>query len=233
MEFAVLASAFRNETAAVYHRSKLSRLTHNNDISTKVIFKYRATWLCAAYFLTYVGTETAISGWIVSFMLRNRGATPYLASLSSSGYWVGMAVGRLVLGFATDRIGVRRATGLYFICALGIEVLFAVLSSAAVSVALMTLLGFVMGPFFPSGVVVLTRLLPGELHVSAVSFVASLGQVGGACLPFAIGAVVQGLGIGVFRYAILIQTFLALLVWFAFARLRQTMLPLLTARNED
>lgn len=166
-------------------------------------------------------------------MLRNRGATPYLAGLSSSGYWAGMAVGRLILGFATDKIGVRRATCLYFICALGIEVLFAVLSSAALSVALMTLLGFVMGPLFPSGVVVLTRMLPGELHVSAVSFVASLGQVGGAFLPFAIGAVVQGLGIGVFRYAIFIQTFLALLVWFAFARLRQTKIPFLAARNED
>ncbi|CAO2650243.1 Nn.00g015350.m01.CDS01 [Neocucurbitaria sp. VM-36] len=233
LEFAVLLSAFKNETASVYLQNKQSRLTHTENISTNTIFRYRATWLCAAYFLTYVGTETAISGWIVSFMLRHRGAPPYLASLSSSGYWVGMAIGRLVLGFATDRIGVRRATGLYFVCALGIEILFAVLSSAAVSVTLMTLLGFVMGPLFPSGVVVLTRLLPGELHVSAVSFVASLGQVGGAFLPFAIGAVVQGLGIGVFRYAILVQTFLALLVWVAFARVRQTMRLLLTTRNED
>ncbi|KAF1840640.1 MFS transporter-like protein [Cucurbitaria berberidis CBS 394.84] len=233
LEFVVLVSAFRNETASAYHQTKQFRLTHTSKISTKAIFRYPATWLCAAYFLTYVGTETAISGWIVSFMLRNRGATPYIAGLSSSGYWVGMAFGRLILGFATDGMGVRRATGLYFIFALGIEVLFAVLSSAAVSVALMTLLGFFMGPLFPSGVVVLTRLLPGELHVAAVSFVASLGQVGGAFLPFAIGAVVQSLGIGVFRFAILVQTFLALLVWYAFARLRQTVLPLLAARNED
>lgn len=229
----MLVSAFRNDTASVYRRSKQSKLTQARKVSTKDVFKYRATWFCALYFLTYVGTETAISGWIVSFMLRNRGATPYIAGLSSSGYWVGMAVGRLVLGFATDRMGVRRAAGLYFVLALGIEVLFAVLSSVAVSVALMTLLGFAMGPLFPSGVVVLTRLLPGELHVAAVSFVASLGQVGGAFLPFAIGAVVQSLGIGVFRYAILLQTFLSLLVWIGFARLRRLVVPLLPARNEE
>jgi fucose permease len=153
-------------------------------------------------------------------MMVNRNASLYLASLASSGFWIGMAIGRLVLGFGTDRLGVRRATVLYFLCAIGLEILFAVLSSAVVSIGLMTLLGFMLGPLFPSGVVVLTRLLPRELHIAAVSFVASLGQIGGALLPFAIGAVVQSLGIGVFRYAILLQTTLALGVWIAFARLR-------------
>ena len=217
----LLVFAFRNETASVYRQSKQFDVTESK-VDAKAIFRHRATWLCAAYFLTYVGTETAISGWVVSFMLRNRGATPYLASLSSSGYWIGMAIGRLLLGFGTDRIGVRRAMVLYFLFAIGLEALFATLTSPIASVVLMALLGFVMGPLFPSGVVVLTRLLPRELHIAAVSFVASLGQVGGALLPFAIGAVVQSLGIGVFRYAILLQTAIALAVWFAFARLRAT-----------
>jgi len=201
-------------------------------VDHKAIFKHRATWFCAAYFLAYVGTETAISGWVVTFMLRSRNATPYLASLASSGFWIGMAIGRLVLGFGTDRMGVRRATVLYFLCAIGLEVLFAVLSSPVGLVVVMTGLGFVLGPMFPSGVVVLTRLLPAKLHISAVSFVASLGQVGGAFLPFAIGAVVQSLGIGVFRIAILVQTVLALAVWIGYARLRSHIAPQHTARAE-
>jgi fucose permease len=214
-----LASAFRHEDASAYRQSKQSKLTTTKS-DVKAIFKYSATWLCAAYFLTYVGTETAISGWIVSFMLRKRHVTAYLAGLSASGYWIGMAIGRLILGFITDRMGVRLATVLYFLFAIALEAIFAVTASATASIVLMTALGFVMGPLFPSGVVVLTRLLPAELHVAAVSFVASLGQVGGAFLPFAIGAVVQGLGIGVFCYAILAQTTLSLLMWVAFARLR-------------
>jgi fucose permease len=220
-ELLVLTVAFWDETGTVYRHSKRSDML-DSKIDAKAIFRFRATWLCALYFLTYVGTETAISGWVVSFMLRNRDATPYEASLASSGFWIGMAIGRLLLGFGTDRIGVRRATVLYFLFAGVLEVLFAVLSSPIASVVLMTLLGFVMGPLFPSGVVVLTRLLPGELHIAAVSFVSSLGQVGGAFLPFAIGAVVQSLGIGVFRYAILLQTVLSLGVWLAFARVRTT-----------
>ncbi|KAL6704804.1 hypothetical protein ACN47E_007608 [Coniothyrium glycines] len=227
-----LVTAFRHESATVYRQSKQSTLT-TTKIDVKAIFKFRATWLCAAFFLTYVGTETAISGWIVSFMLRERQSTVYLAGVAASGYWVGMAIGRLLLGFATDRIGVRRATGLYFVVAIALEILFAAVSSPTVSVVTMTALGFIMGPLFPSGVVVLTRLLPAELHVAAVSFVASLGQVGGAFLPFAIGAVIQTLGIGVFSFAILLQTALSLLVWILFARLRLQTKLALTEHRED
>tara|TARA_R110002003_G_scaffold998_1_gene21938 strand:+ start:1108 stop:1821 length:714 start_codon:yes stop_codon:yes gene_type:complete len=218
-ELLVLLYAFWNDTASVYRQRKQQGLAHT-AIDARVIFSYRATWLCAAYFLAYVGTETAISDWVVSFMIRKRSATPYVANLSSSGFWIGMAVGRLVLGFGTDRVGVRHATVLYFLCALVLQVLFATLTAPIVSVILMTLLGFVMGPMFPSGIVVLTRLLPAKLHIAAVSFVASLGQVGGASLPFAIGAVVHSLGIDVFRYAILLQSTVALAIWIAFAKLR-------------
>lgn len=210
-------TAFWSASASVY------RQTHPAEAfkgRSKEMLRHPATWCCAAFFLADVGVETAISGWIVSFMLRSRSATPYLAGLSSSGFWAGMAVGRLVLGPLTDRMGVRRATVLYFILAVLTEILFVVLPHAIVSVVLMVILGFLMGPLFPSGVIVLTQLLPKELHVAAVSFVASLGQVGGALLPFGIGAVVEGLGIGVFKYAILVQSVLAMLLWVVFARLR-------------
>lgn len=215
----ILSAAFWSESAAVY------RLTHQNEESddkahTKAALRFPATWWCAAYFLAYVGVETATSGWVVSFMLRSRSATPYLAGLSSSGFWAGMAIGRLVLGPLTDRIGVRKATVLYFAIAVIVEILFAILPYASISVVLMVILGFLMGPLFPSGVIVLTQLLPKELHIAAVSFVASLGQIGGALLPFGIGAVVEGLGIGVFCYAILVQSILAMLLWIAFSRLR-------------
>ncbi|KAJ5058706.1 MFS transporter-like protein [Bipolaris maydis] len=232
LSFIVQVAAFRHESASVYRQSKQSKMS-DSKVHLREIFKHPATWLCAAFFLTYVGVETSISGWVVSFMLRERHASDYVAGLSSSGYWIGMAIGRLVLGFATDRMGVRRATTLYFLFAIVFEALFAVFSSLEASVIFMTATGFVHGPLFPSGVVVLTRLLPAELHVAVVSFVASLGQIGGAFLPFAIGAVVQGLGIGVFRFAILVETLLALLVWLAFARLRPALLPISAAHTQD
>lgn len=202
----------------MYHQAHQSE-DADSKTHSRAMLKLPATWWCAAYFLADVGVETAISGWVVSFMLRSRAATPYLAGLSSSGFWAGMAVGRLVLGPLTDKVGVRKATAMYFSLAICVETLFAVLPFPVISVVLMVVLGFLMGPLFPSGVIVLTQLLPKELHIAAVSFVASLGQVGGALLPFGIGAVVEGLGIGVFRFAILLQSVIAMILWLAFAKL--------------
>lgn len=186
----------------------------------KAMFKYRAVWLSAAYFLAYVGTEFSISGWIVSFLTRARHATPFLASLSSSSFWTGMAVGRLCLGVVTDRVGVRRATTIYLSVAILLLISFAVAWSPVVSVLLASILGFSMGPLFPSGIVLLTRLLPTELHVSAVSFVNSVGQIGAALLPFAIGAAIQGLGIQVVVVVQIVQLLIALGLWLAFTRVK-------------
>ena len=79
------------------------------------------------------------------------------------------------------------------------------------SIVFITLVGFCMGPMFASGVIILTRLLPVELHVAAVSFVASTGRVGAALVPFGIGTIIKGFGIGVFRFAVSFLSILALL----------------------
>lgn len=180
---------------------------------------HAVTWICAVYFLVYVGTEAAISGWVVTFMLRARHASTYVASLSSSGFWIGMAAGRLVLGLVTDRVGVRVAATVYVIIAIAAQAVVAGVEVAAVSIVAVIVVGFFLGPLFPSGIVVLARLLPKDLHVGAVSFVASVGQLGAAFGPFAMGAVVQFLGIRAFQFFILALLVVALLIWLMFPRL--------------
>lgn len=185
----------------------------------KGALKHAVTWICAAYFLAYVGTESAISGWIVTFMRRARHASTYISSLSSSGFWIGMAAGRFLLGPVTDKLGVRTATACYLLIAFASQVVLAVVDLAVVSVIAVTLVGFFLGPLFPSGIVMMTRLLPKELHVGAVSFVASVGQLGAAAGPFAMGSMVQFLGIQIFQVFILAMLAVTLLTWLLFPRL--------------
>ncbi|KAJ4416817.1 hypothetical protein N0V82_006546 [Gnomoniopsis sp. IMI 355080] len=204
----------------------------------KGLLHYRATWICAAYFLAYVGTEAAISGWIVTFMQRVRHASPYLASLSSTGFWLGMAAGRLALGPVTDRFHVRSATTAYLLIAITLQAGLAgvgvgaggVAAAAAIlSTVLITAIGFFLGPLFPSGIVVLARALPRHLHVGAVSFVASVGQLGAALLPFLLGSLSQWLGIRVFQGFILAMLVGTLLIWCSFPPLPPP-LPITTRR---
>ncbi|KAF2865915.1 MFS transporter-like protein [Massariosphaeria phaeospora] len=219
LELLVLACAFRHDNASKYRNDKPSIEMISSEVNSKAILRYRATWMSAAYFLAYVGTETAISGWIVSFMVQSRHATLYIASLTSSCFWAGMAVGRLTLGAMTDKIGVGSATTIYILSSIALELLFVAVREPVVSTIIISLLGFSMGPLFPSGIVVLTQLLPKDMHVAAVSFVASVGQVGGAILPFAIGAIVDGVGIRVFQYAIVLFSVVVLVLWIFVSRL--------------
>ncbi|KAF3761792.1 hypothetical protein M406DRAFT_64905 [Cryphonectria parasitica EP155] len=209
----VLCLAFRLEDSTRYHNDLDQPL---EPARPKGIFRYPVLWTCAAYFLAYVGTEGAISGWIVTFMLRARAASTFLASLSSSCFWIGMSAGRLLLGTVTDQLGVRSATAGYLLLAVLAQILLAVVNSAPVSVAAVAAVGFFLGPIFPSGIVMVARLLPKELHVAAVSFVCSVGQVGAAVLPFALGSLAQWLGIRVFQVFILAMLMAALLLWWMF-----------------
>ncbi|KAI1760325.1 MFS general substrate transporter [Hypoxylon sp. FL1150] len=234
LEAIMLVLVFRHEDATKYcqaHKQPQLQLqpTPSQEAEpsppgpTPTIFNHRVTYICALYFLACVGTENAVSGWIVVFMTRVNRASPYLASLSSSGFWIGQAAGRLALGPVTQRFGVRPATVAYLAAALTFEALFAAVRGApGVSTTLVALLGFCLGPLFPSGVYVATRLLPRELHVGAISFAVLIGQVGGALLPFALGALADTLGIQVFQAVVFALLVVTLLVWLAFPRSNTT-----------
>lgn len=124
-----------------------------------------------------------------------------------------MAAGRLMLGVVTDKLGVKRAVVVYLIFAPAFTLLFIFVRVLWFSVVVMALLGFVMGPLFPSAIVQLVNLLPKELHVAAVSFVASLGQVGGALLPYMLGAITQVAGLETFQYMLLVQFGILFIIW--------------------
>lgn len=159
----------------------------------------RVTWLCAFFLLVYVGVEVALGGWIVTFMLRVRGGAAFASGMTATGFWLGMAVGRIVLGFVTPRIGEKLAIAIYLpICAV-LELLFWLVPSFLLSAIAVAFQGFFLGPMFPGAVVAATKLLPKHLHVSAIGFAAAFGGGGAAVFPFAVGAIAQARGVQVLQ----------------------------------
>ena len=69
----------------------------------------RVTWCCSIFFLGYVGIEVALGGWIVKFMLEVRKGEDFASGMTATGFWMGITMGRLVLGFVTPRIGEKLA----------------------------------------------------------------------------------------------------------------------------
>ncbi|KAK1147809.1 hypothetical protein N8T08_000322 [Aspergillus melleus] len=137
----------------------------------------RVTWLCSMFFLVYVGVEVAIGGWVVTFMKEVRNAAEYASSMTATGFWLGLSVGRLVLGFITPLIGEKIAILTY----ITLQIVFCLVVYlvpnfyvAAVGVAMQ---GFFLGPLFPAVVYACVKLLPEDLHVTVIGVTTGFSSI--------------------------------------------------------
>ncbi|KAG8628031.1 hypothetical protein KVT40_003904 [Elsinoe batatas] len=179
----------------------------------------RVIWLMSFFLLGYVGAEVALGGWIVLFMIRERDGAAFDSGVVATGFWLGITVGRLVLGFVTPRIGERLSIMIYLPLAAALQLIFWLVPSFLVSAIAVALQGFFLGPLFPAAVVACTKLLPKHLHVSGIGFAAAFGGSGGAIFPFAIGALAQAKGVQVLQPIILALLVVILGLWLGLPRM--------------
>jgi fucose permease len=147
-------------------------------------------------------------------MTNIRDATPIASSGVNTGYWAGMTVGRLCLGFVTARIGEWPATLIYLGLAAGLELIFWLVPNLYVSAIAVAFLGLVMGPMFPTAIVLVTKLLPKDLHVGTIGFATAFGGSGGAIFPFIVGAIAQARGVKMLQPVVLGLLGAITLLWF-------------------
>ncbi|KAL2149524.1 hypothetical protein VTH82DRAFT_8175 [Thermothelomyces myriococcoides] len=181
--------------------------------TTRTVLRSPVVWLVAFFLLGYVGAEVSLGGWITMFMLRVRHAEPFLAGLTSTFFWLGLTVGRVVLGFVTGKVGEKVAIAVYLLLSVALQLLYWLVPSVAASATFVTFLGFFLGPLFPAAVVAATKLLPASYHVSAIGFAAAFGGGGAAIFPFAVGAIAQSKGVEVLQPIILAILVFILLMW--------------------
>ncbi|WPH04453.1 Hypothetical protein R9X50_00734400 [Acrodontium crateriforme] len=202
IELAISLSAFWTATGQVY-RDGHPRTSENEGSRLKeAMFQMpaaRVTWLTAFFLLGYVGAEVALGGWIVLFMINVRKGAEFASGMTATGFWLGLTIGRFVLGFVTPRIGEKLAIAIYLPLAITLELLFWLIPQFYVSAVAVALVGFFIGPLFPAAMVACTKLLPKHLHVSSIGFAAAFGGSGGAIFPFAVGAIAQARGVQVLQ----------------------------------
>jgi fucose permease len=237
----VLASsfAFRNDTAEEYHST--TKLDDELEHPTTNPFLVRATWLCATYFFVYVGIEgtpvqkplsvwiyitdtspASISDWIPLYQDLIAHLPLTYSALSSSSFWAGMAVGRLTLGFITQRYGLPRSVSAYIILSATFTLALSLLPGSApsfLSLSILAMLGYFCGPLFPSGILELSSKVKRESVVSAVAAAAGMGQVGAAVAPLIIGFLADLVGLGHFIDVLLGMLVILLGIWVLFVKI--------------
>jgi len=156
--------------------------------------RLRGVWMAAFFLLMYTGTEVSLGNWGYSFLTDARSGPALFSAWTISGYWCGLTLGRLVLANFVARLGVRR---LITLClsgvALGLALIW-VLPGIWGAACGLCLVGFSLGPLFPTIIALMPQLVAPRLLATAIGFLSCLGSAGSALFPWLAGNLVQNLG---------------------------------------
>jgi fucose permease len=173
----------------------------------------------AAMLAVYVGVELGVGNWAFSYLVQGRGLSQSLAGYAVSGYWLGLTAGRFLISPVAARLGLT-TSGLMYCCLSGIAAALTLTWLAPTSVtagAALVLLGFFLGPVFPTTMAVASRLTSPRLAPTAIGVMNAGSSVGGAALPWLAGAITQGAGIGALFPFMLAMAVLQFATWMPIA----------------
>jgi len=184
-------------------------------------------WLGIVLFFVYTGVEVATGNWVFSLLTEARGVRAALAGACVSLYWASLTLGRILFGFAVQRIS---PTTLLRWCMAG-----AVLSALLIWLNMapwltftgIALMGLALAPQFP----LLMSATPGYLGArhaaNGVGFQVAAASLGAALLPSLVGVLARAnglevLGPSLFVAALIMAALYELLVWRVPASARET-----------
>ena len=167
----------------------------------------------------YQGAEVAISGWVISYLIHYRRGNPSKVGNVTSGFWGGITVGRFVLTHFAHKIGEKVAVVGLIIGAAAFQILVWTLPNIIGDAVAESIVGLFLGPVYPCATAIFAKLLPRNLQISSLSFVASLGSSGGALIPFLTGILAQKLSTVVLHPVVLFSLGAMTVVWLLLPRI--------------
>jgi MFS transporter, FHS family, glucose/mannose:H+ symporter len=167
----------------------------SNDapIPWREIASHPVTWLFACAFLLYPGVETAVGGWIGSYVTRMGSHGASIGAMMPAFFWAALTLGRGAGSLVLHRLPERRVLQVgYGIAAVSIGLLLrSTTLPQVITCALVTGLSFAM--VYPITVARLSqRFGVAARSVGAIMF--SLAALGPAVLPWLVGMVSQSSG---------------------------------------
>lgn len=155
----------------------------------------RGVQLGAAMLAVYVGLELSVGDWGFSYLSQTRALPSALAGYSVSGYWLGLTLGRFLISPIATRRGATTA-GMMYACMVGVTAAatLAWLSPTALACVALGLLGFFLGPIFPTVMAIAPRLTRARLVPNAIGVMNAASVAGGSALPWLAGTIAQNTG---------------------------------------
>jgi fucose permease len=181
--------AFKQQIPTPFDATK-----HESNILVATL-KVLVVWIAALFLLFYVGAEVTIGSWSYSFLTEERHVPILFSGWVVSGYWFGLTLARLLLGRVALWIGNGR---LIQACLVGViigMILVWLIPIYAVAAIGFCLTGFSFGPIYPTTIALISEKVPQRILPGTIGFLASVGSVGAAILPWVAGILSQYIGL--------------------------------------
>ena len=155
-------------------------------------FKRVGFWLVTLTLFFEIATETAVSGWVVSYFKDGGLLTGRLADWTLTINWVAMLAARFFFAFHKPRLSAQAL--LCVLSAASVLFLGVTVVASSAPVALIGLIGFSLSV---AGVqpIVLANSGAANQRAGALSLILPLGSIGGVVMPAVTGLVSTGTGI--------------------------------------
>ncbi|KAG2236673.1 hypothetical protein INT48_000670 [Thamnidium elegans] len=191
----------------------LVAITPDHSELTKLAIFNRVTLLGAAYILIYAGVEVTMGGWGLTWLTEGRHgeAEPMLQVVS--GYWGGLAFGRILLGYLCNKFGDKLMITVYTAMIIaGLSIMRLSTDLVLDSIAFITV-GALLGPMFPTTISLASKVLPRNFHATSIGFMSAFGAGGAALFPFITGQVAGRFGILIMPTACIVMAVTMMILW--------------------
>jgi fucose permease len=163
-------------------------------VGTLAALRSGKVWLQIAIFFLYTGIEVSAGQWSYTLLTEDRGFSSTAAGTWVAIYWGGLLVGRLVLGFAVERVGQVTLLRVATLGVLLFTVLFAI-PGLKVGAAALPLLSFSLASIFPGLMSETPRRVGAQTAPHAVGFQVSAATLGVAVVPTIAGLASERFGL--------------------------------------
>ena len=148
-------------------------------------------------FFIYTGVELGIGLWAYSLLTESRGVDPQLAGLLTGSYWAMFTLGRVLAGWYTSKIDVRKLIYISVSLALLGVLLLLVNAGQLPTILGIALAGFAVAPIFP-GLVSDTGTRVGLRHqANTIGMQIAAAGLGAAVVPSIAGVFARVYGLEV------------------------------------
>jgi len=175
-------------------------------------------WMGITAFVLHTALEVAAGVWSFTLLTESRGLSVGTAGVWVTAYFGGLVAGRIALGTFADRLSLSSLFRLAGVLSLLGTLLFWQFTIVELSFVGLVLLGFGLGPIFPTLVSATPRYV-GKRHTqNSMGIQMGASAIGGGLLPAGVGIIAAAIGLEAVADSLVIGAVAMLVVLWMFDR---------------